>query len=129
MLLDEGENFEGFIIGSGLVCIHALTFVLIYIWLSLHRVSWKSEVNVAALTVLTKEVRSLNPTFQADDIRGMVYNLATWHCIIAWLFCCPCRCCLHILQVIVTTTIGRKKGTDENSKQNSKKPRKNVLGE
>ena len=105
MLLEEGENFEGFIIGPGLVRVHVLTFAFIYIWLSLHRVTWKSEVNVAALTVLTKEVRSLNPTFQAGDIKGMVYNLTTWHCIIAWLFCCPCRSCIHILQVIITTRI------------------------
>ena len=34
--------------------------------------TWKTDVNVVALTVLTKEVRSLNPTFQAGDIRGMV---------------------------------------------------------
>lgn len=35
-------------------------------------ITWRSDPNVAAVTVLTKEVKSLNPTFQAGDIRGRV---------------------------------------------------------
>ena len=56
--------------------------------------TWKTDVNVAALTVLTKEVRSLNPTFQAGDIRGMVqadnvelYVIVIWQAsVLYWPF-------------------------------------------
>ena len=81
MLLDGGENFEGFVIGPGLVEVHTITH-LHSLWLSLCSVTWKSEVNVAAVTVLSKEVKSLNPTFQACDIRGMVYKQANKYGII-----------------------------------------------
>ena len=67
MLLQEGENFDGFINGPGLVEVQCL-YCIFHFWLTLCSVIWKSEENVAAVTVLTKEVKSPNPTFQAGDI-------------------------------------------------------------
>ena len=54
-----------------------IPFTCTGIWLLLYSVTWKSDENVAVARVLTKEVKSLNPTFQAGDIRGTVYNITT----------------------------------------------------
>lgn len=65
--MDE-ENFQGWVFGNGYV-IHYSNYYLFSTCI-LIRKTIKSEENKAVITRLVKEVRALNPSFDAADIRG-----------------------------------------------------------
>lgn len=73
LLCDEDEEFAGFNFAKGYVTL-SLRVTTLCDWLLFYSINYHGSCNADIVQKLLREVRSINPQFQAGQIRGM-YSL------------------------------------------------------